>query len=48
MVLYHLPKKDGRLSKYKEDTLEMRGEIGLGIGRIQFWTKTSLEEISNL
>ena len=38
--------KDGK--KYKEDTLEMRGEIGLGIGRSQFWTKTSLEEISNL
>jgi uncharacterized protein (DUF2147 family) len=26
--------------KYKTDTLEMRGEIGLGIGRSQFWQKT--------
>jgi uncharacterized protein (DUF2147 family) len=29
---------DGR--RYLTDTLEMRGEIGLGIGRSQFWRKT--------
>src|SRR5574344_1894802 len=29
--------KDGK--KYMVDTLEMRGEIGLGIGRSQFWQK---------
>jgi uncharacterized protein (DUF2147 family) len=29
---------DGK--KYRVDTLEMRGEIGLGIGRSQFWTRT--------
>jgi uncharacterized protein (DUF2147 family) len=29
---------DGK--KYKTDVLEMRGEIGLGIGRSQFWQRT--------
>jgi uncharacterized protein (DUF2147 family) len=29
---------DGR--RYRADTLEMRGEIGLGIGRSQYWQKT--------
>jgi len=29
---------DGK--KFNTDTLEMRGEIGLGIGRSQFWRKT--------
>lgn len=28
---------DGR--RYSEDTLEMRGEIGLGIGRSQYWVR---------
>jgi uncharacterized protein (DUF2147 family) len=28
---------------FKSDMLEMRGEIGLGIGRSQFWQKTSRE-----
>jgi uncharacterized protein (DUF2147 family) len=37
---------DGK--KYKADTLEMRGEIGLGIGRSQFWQKTDLETASSL
>ncbi|MCL2211208.1 MAG: DUF2147 domain-containing protein [Treponema sp.] len=37
---------DGK--KYKSDTLEMRGEIGLGIGRSQFWRKSDLETASNL
>jgi uncharacterized protein (DUF2147 family) len=27
--------------KYKKDTLEMRGEIGLGIGRSQLWLKAT-------
>jgi len=34
--------------KHKEDTLEMRGEIGLGIGRSQFWKKTDEATASNL
>lgn len=37
---------DGK--KYKTDTLEMRGEIGLGIGRSQFWQKSDQETASNL
>ena len=35
-------------NKYKADTLEMRGEIGLGIGRSQFWRKSDREEASSL
>jgi len=38
--------RDG--SKYKTDTLEMRGEIGLGIGRSQFWQKATRAEASAL
>ena len=34
--------KAGR-TEYKSDMLEMRGEIGLGIGRSQFWQKTDAE-----
>ena len=34
--------------KYKSDTLEMRGEIGLGIGRSQFWQKTDRETAASL
>ena len=34
--------------KYKTDTLEMRGEIGMGIGRSQFWKKSTPEEIDNI
>ena len=37
---------DGK--KYKTDTLEMRGEIGLGIGRSQFWQKTNQQIASSL
>lgn len=37
---------DGK--KYKVDTLEMRGEIGLGIGRSQFWKKSTPEEIAQI
>jgi uncharacterized protein (DUF2147 family) len=37
---------DGK--KYKVDTLEMRGEIGLGIGRSQFWQKSTQREASSL
>jgi uncharacterized protein (DUF2147 family) len=40
-ITFH--KADG--SKYKADTLEMRGEIGLGIGRSQFWEATTPAEI---
>lgn len=28
-------------SKYKTDVLEMRGEIGLGIGRSQYWERST-------
>jgi uncharacterized protein (DUF2147 family) len=35
-------------NRYKTDTLEMRGEIGLGIGRSQFWRKSSAREIAAL
>ena len=28
-------------NRYKVDTLEMRGEIGFGIGRSQFWQKSN-------
>jgi uncharacterized protein (DUF2147 family) len=38
-IIYH--PADG--NKFKTDVLEMRGEIGLGIGRSQFWRKTSRE-----
>lgn len=38
--------KDGK--KYVQDTLEMRGEIGLGIGRSQFWVRTTKEDASAL
>jgi uncharacterized protein (DUF2147 family) len=34
--------------KYKVDTLEMRGEIGLGIGRSQFWQKTDRDRAASL
>jgi len=37
---------DGR--RYMADTLEMRGEIGLGIGRSQFWRKTDEATASSL
>ena len=33
---------------FQHDMLEMRGEIGLGIGRSQFWRKTDRETASNL
>lgn len=33
---------DGK--NYKTDTLEMRGEIGLGLGRSQFWKKAARED----
>ena len=37
---------DGK--KFKTDMLEMRGEIGLGIGRSQFWQKTDLKTAESL
>jgi uncharacterized protein (DUF2147 family) len=37
---------DGK--KFQSDTLEMRGEIGLGIGRSQFWRKTDKETAGSL
>jgi uncharacterized protein (DUF2147 family) len=43
-IMFH--KADGK--KYANDTLEMRGEIGLGIGRSQFWRKTDQAGASNL
>jgi uncharacterized protein (DUF2147 family) len=35
-------------NRYKADTLEMRGEIGLGIGRSQFWRRSGREEAAGL
>jgi uncharacterized protein (DUF2147 family) len=37
---------DGK--KHKSDVLEMRGEIGLGIGRSQFWQKSDQQTASSL
>jgi uncharacterized protein (DUF2147 family) len=34
--------------RFPQDTLEMRGEIGLGIGRSQFWQRSSREAASAL
>jgi len=39
-------KADGK--KFKTDVLEMRGEIGLGIGRSQFWQKSDQQTASSL
>jgi len=38
--------QDGK--KFVKDTLEMRGEIGLGIGRSQYWQKCTKDEASAL
>lgn len=38
--------KDGK--NFKTDCLEMRGEIGLGIGRSQIWRKTTQAETDTL
>jgi uncharacterized protein (DUF2147 family) len=38
-IIFHFA--DGK--KFMTDTLEMRGEIGMGIGRSQYWRKTSRE-----
>jgi uncharacterized protein (DUF2147 family) len=43
-IIYHTA--DGR--RFNTDTLEMRGEIGLGIGRSQFWQKTDEATASSL
>ncbi|MCL2127128.1 MAG: DUF2147 domain-containing protein [Treponema sp.] len=37
---------DGK--KFKADTLEMRGEIGLGIGRSQFWQRSDQKTADSL
>ncbi|GHV87254.1 hypothetical protein AGMMS50255_5500 [Spirochaetia bacterium] len=37
---------DGK--KFPTDVLEMRGEIGLGIGGSQYWRKSTLEEAAGL
>jgi len=39
-IIFHAA--DGK--KYKTDVLEMRGEIGLGIGRSQYWRKATKAE----
>ena len=45
-IIYH----DEAAGKGKEPgpTLEMRGEIGLGIGRSQFWRKATAEEAASV
>jgi uncharacterized protein (DUF2147 family) len=35
-------------NRYNIDTLEVRGEIGLGIGLSQYWRKSSREQASSL
>lgn len=37
---------DGK--RFLQDALEMRGEIGLGIGRSQFWRRSTRKEASSL
>jgi len=39
-------KSDGR--RYQTDTLEVRGEIGFGLGRSQYWRKTDEATARNL
>ena len=39
--------RSGRVT-FETDTLEMRGEIGLGIGRSQFWRRTDEKTASSL
>ncbi|MDR3341865.1 MAG: DUF2147 domain-containing protein [Treponema sp.] len=43
-MTYH--QADGK--RYKTDTLEMRGEIGLGIGRSQYWQQATREQANAL
>lgn len=43
-IIFHA--SDGK--RYQIDTLETRGEIGLGIGRSQFWRKTDEQSARNL
>ncbi|MDR0569167.1 MAG: DUF2147 domain-containing protein [Spirochaetaceae bacterium] len=43
-IIYH--PEDGK--KFQTDTLEVRGEIGLGIGRSQFWIKTTRGQAASL
>jgi uncharacterized protein (DUF2147 family) len=43
-VIFH--PKDG--NRYQIDTLEVRGEIGLGIGMSQYWRKCTCAEASSL
>mgnify|MGYP000918299478 CR=1 FL=1 len=43
-IIFHAA--DGK--KYKVDTLEMRGEIGMGIGRSQYWLSATEEEARNV
>lgn len=43
-ITYH--PADGE--RYKTDTLEMRGEIGFGIGRSQFWQKSNRAAVAGL
>ena len=38
--------RDGK--KYMTDVLEMRGEIGLGIGRSQYWRRSTREDASGI
>ena len=43
-IIYHIG--DGK--KYMTDVLEMRGEIGLGIGKSLYWQKCTREEAASL
>ena len=44
-ITFHLA---GSGRRYTVDTLEMRGEIGLGIGRSQYWQRGTRQEASSL
>lgn len=43
-IIFH--PADGK--KFQTDTLEMRGEIGFGIGKSQFWPKTTRRHAASL
>jgi len=47
-IIFHAAGSSSGRRTYQSDTLEMRGEIGLGIGRSQFWTRTDQRTASGL
>jgi uncharacterized protein (DUF2147 family) len=47
-IIYRRSGEKVRGKQLSKDALEMRGEIGLGIGRSQFWEKATEAEASSL